>query len=97
MIDPAYSTDELLSTEDFAVLLGVPADELKACVAAQRLGDGVQAARIPSEWIERGRSRTDIYRQATGRSDVVGALEFWRAHSSNVRPLPARRDKNGDA
>ena len=94
MIDPScLDGDRLLSTEDVAALLGVTAEELKAFVVADgTAGQGRQdPSRLPPEWIERGRSRTDIYRQVTGRNDMAGALEFWRAHSSNVRPLPARR------
>lgn len=92
MIHPECSDEPPLSHHDLAVLLGVPVDELKACVTAQRDTDGakVQTTRLPAMWLERGRSRTDVYRQATGRSDMVGALEFWRAQRDKKPDGPGR-------
>lgn len=68
----------ILDAEDMSVLLGVPVEDITAAIQAQRLGTGVERNVLPREWLERGRSRTDIYRQATGRDDMEGALEFWR-------------------
>lgn len=84
---PTYHGEELLSADEYAVLLGVPVDELTACLNAQRdLGDaGLQSVRIPGAWTEQGRSRVDIYRQATGRNDYEGALEFWRSQRPTNR------------
>jgi hypothetical protein len=70
----------LLDADDMAALLGVPAADVTAALQAQRLGTGnPERAVLPHEWIERGRSRADVYRSATGRDDMAGALEFWKA------------------
>ena len=76
-----YDPSELISCEDFAALLGIPAETLEACITAQWTPGhkGVQTTRIPDEWMEQGRSRVDVYREATGRNDYPGALEFWKA------------------
>lgn len=91
---PHFNGEPLISSEELASLLGVPVELLRACVAAQRDPDGtpLQSARLPAAWLEQGRSRADVYRQATGRDDMSGALEFWR---KNRRP--SRQDKNGGA
>lgn len=83
--DPEHGP--LLSTEEVAALLGVSAEVLKAFVVADgTAGKGRQGpTRLPSEWLERARSRADVYERATGRRDMFGALEFWRAQ---------RRDAN---
>lgn len=72
------SLGPLMSTEDVAALIGVPVDDVRACVQAQRDDSAVQSIRLPAEWIEQGRSRAEAYRQATGRSDMQGAVLFWR-------------------
>jgi hypothetical protein len=70
----------LLDAADMSALLGVPAEQITAALQAQRLGTGEpERSVLPREWIERGRSRADIYRESTGRTDMAGALEFWRA------------------
>lgn len=68
----------LLDADDMAALLGVPADQIREHARTA----GTAPAGLPREWVERGRSRGDVYRQATGRDDMAGALEFWRAQSS---------------
>lgn len=70
----------VLDVDDVSALLGVPAEDITARVRAQH-GEpgGIDRTVLPAEWIERGRSRADIYREATGRDDMAGALEFWRA------------------
>lgn len=85
----------LLSTEEVAALLGVSAEELKAFVVAEgTAGKGRQdPSRLPAEWLEQARSRADVYEQATGRRDMSGALEFWRAQR-RATDLPSRRDDN---
>lgn len=78
--------DPLISSDDLAVLLGVPVELLKACAAAQSLGTGgVETARFPGAWLEQGRSRTEIYKRATGRDDMKGAIEFWKAQRKGTR------------
>lgn len=81
---PTHHGEPLISAEELALLLGVPADELRACVRAQRDIDGseFQPARLLAAWLEQGRSRADIYWQATGRDDMAGALKFWRAQQA---------------
>jgi hypothetical protein len=70
----------LLDAADMSALLGVPAEQITAALQAQRLGTGEpERSVLPRAWIERGRSRADVYRSATGRDDMAGALEFWRA------------------
>ncbi|OLT46935.1 hypothetical protein BJF85_00215 [Saccharomonospora sp. CUA-673] len=66
----------LLDADDMAALLGVPAKWIREHTRTS--GPSVQ---LPREWVERGQSRADIYRQATGRDDMAGALEFWRRQS----------------
>lgn len=97
---PTYHGEELLSAEDLAVLLGVPVDLLKACANAQLDPDNCrpQSTRFPAAWFEQGRSRTDVYRQATGRDDMEGALEFWRAqHRCDDSPETPQLPPGGTA
>jgi hypothetical protein len=73
----------LLDVDDVSVLLGVSAERITAALHAQQLGtSSPERAVLPREWIERGRSRADVYQQSTGRSDLAGALEFWRAQQT---------------
>jgi hypothetical protein len=79
--DPTHGP--LLDVDDMSVLLGVPAADVTAALRAQHLGTGnPERAVLPREWLERGRSRADVYRSATGRDDMAGALEFWRSQQT---------------
>lgn len=74
-------TPLFINADDMAVLLGVPVEDLNAWVKASKTieGDGMQSVAFPPEWIERGRSRRDVYNQATGEDSLLGSLEFWKA------------------
>ena len=69
----------LLSTAEVAALLGVTEQELRAHMDRQPAGERTSGANLPEEWLEQARSRGDVYRQATGRDDMAGALTFWQA------------------
>jgi len=65
----------MVNTRELALLLGVGEAELKAHAVAA----GTGATTLPAEWVARGRERGRIYQQATGHSDMVGAMAFWAA------------------
>jgi hypothetical protein len=76
----------LVDVDDMSALLGVPAADITAALRAQHLGTGKpERAVLPREWLERGRSRADVYRSATGRDDMAGALKFWKAQTKETR------------
>lgn len=81
MTDYEYTAapGQKLRAEDMAVLFDVPLDEFRSCVGAQNTGEPELMIRFPRTWVERGRSRADVYRQATESSDLAGAVEFWKA------------------
>ena len=65
--------DPMINAKELALLLGVTEAEIKA--HANAAGTGVNT--LPQEWIDRGLERSRIYRQATGKSDMAGSLQFW--------------------
>lgn len=72
------SLGPLLSSEDVAALVGVPLAEVLDCLKAQRQTAVTHEVQLPAAWVESGRTRAEIYRQATGRDDMQGAIAFWR-------------------
>lgn len=66
---PEHGT--ILDADDMAALLGRTPDEITAAIR--------EHGTLPDAWVEHGRSRADVAREATGRDDMAGALEFWRA------------------
>ena len=84
--DHPLPADDRLSSEDVAVLFGVTIEEFRACVDARVSGNApAQAVRFPRDWIERSRNRAAIYKRMTGRTDMKGALEFWKERSNTAR------------
>jgi hypothetical protein len=76
----------LLDVDDMSALLGVPAADITAAIRAQHLGTGSpERAVLPHAWLEQGRSRADVYRDATGRDDMSGALQFWKAQTKETK------------
>lgn len=67
--------EPLISCREMALLIGVSETELKAHTATASTG----VMMLPAEWVARGRERSRIYQQATGRDDMVSALEYWAA------------------
>lgn len=65
--------EPMVSSRELALLLGVSEAELKAHAATA----GTGATKLPAEWVARGRQRSRIYHQATGRDDMVSALAYW--------------------
>lgn len=65
--------EPVISAKGLALLLGVPEDQVRALAATH----GTDVAHIPAEWVKAGRRRAKEYQAATGRDDMLGALEYW--------------------
>ncbi|WP_226950000.1 hypothetical protein [Rhodococcus rhodochrous] len=65
--------EPVVSAKGLSLLLGVPVDQVRAL--AQFRGTGVDA--LPAEWVKAGLRRSKEYQAATGRDDMLGALEYW--------------------
>ena len=63
----------LLSTRELSILLGVTEADIRAHSATA----GNAVYRLPQEWVDRGIERRREYQQATGRDDMLGAVEYW--------------------
>lgn len=69
----------LLDHQDVADLIGgVTSVEVKACYDAQKMHDGPQCPKLPSDWVRRSRQRSAQYKVLTGREDMRGAILFYR-------------------
>lgn len=66
--------EPVVSAKGLSVLLGVPVDQVRAL--AQFRGTGVDS--LPPEWVKAGIRRSKEYQAATGRNDMLGALEYWQ-------------------
>lgn len=67
--------EPVVSVKGLAILLGVPLDQVRALALFR--GTGVGA--LPPEWVKAGKRRSKEYQAATGRDDMLGALEYWAA------------------
>lgn len=65
--------EPVVSAKGLALLLGVPEDQVRALALFR--GTGVDA--LPDEWVKAGKRRSKEYQAATGRDDMLGALEYW--------------------
>lgn len=65
--------EPVLSAAGMAVLLGVTEEQMRTLAATH----GTDVAHIPAEWVKAGRRRAKEYQAATGRDDMLGALEYW--------------------
>jgi len=65
--------EPVVSAKGLALLLGVPEDQVRALALFR--GTGVDA--LPAEWVKAGLRRSKEYQAATGRDDMLGALEYW--------------------
>ena len=68
--------EPMLSAAGMALLLGVTEEQMRA--QAERSGTGIAA--LPESWVKAGNRRRKEYEAATGRTDMLGALEYWQAH-----------------
>lgn len=68
--------EPMLGPKGMSLLLGIPEQDILAESARH---NGAQFP-LPVEWIKSGRRRSKEYQAATGRTDVLGALEYWQAH-----------------
>lgn len=64
-----------LSPEETAILLGIDVAMLRAEVKRQGGGPNI---RLPKAWVQAGRRRAREYQAHTGRTDMKGAIEWWR-------------------
>lgn len=67
--------EPVVSAKGLSILLGVPLDQVRALASFR--GTGVDA--LPPEWVKAGIRRSKEYQAATGRDDILGALEYWQA------------------
>lgn len=65
--------EPVLSAAGMALLLGVTEEQMRA--QAERSGTGIAA--LPEAWVKSGIRRRKEFEAATGRTDVLGALEYW--------------------
>jgi hypothetical protein len=65
--------EPVVSAKGLSLLLGVPVDQVRALALFR--GTGVDA--LPAEWVKAGKRRAKEYSAATGRDDMLGALEYW--------------------
>ena len=65
--------EPVVSAKGLALLLGVPEDQVRALALFR--GTGVDA--LPTDWVKAGLRRSKEYQAATGRDDMLGALEYW--------------------
>ncbi|MDV2477844.1 hypothetical protein F8M49_25050 [Rhodococcus zopfii] len=72
--------EPVLSAAGMALLLGVTEEQM--CAQAARSGTAI--TELPEAWVKSGRRRSKEYQAATGRDDVLGALEFWQARDGEA-------------
>jgi len=69
----------VISTEEFALLFGVSPADVRSELERQ---DSKGAFKIPADWVRTGRLRTKEYQAATGRTDMRGAIAYYRGRGS---------------
>ncbi|WP_395704749.1 hypothetical protein [Rhodococcus ruber] len=65
--------EPMLGPNGMSLLLGISEQDILAESARH---NGAQFP-LPVEWIKSGRLRSKEYQAATGRTDMLGALEYW--------------------
>lgn len=71
--------EPMVSPKGVALLMGVTEDQVRA-VSIFR---GADVANLPPEWVKAGLRRRKEYEAATGRTDMIGALEYWAAKEAS--------------
>lgn len=73
----------VLPVEGMALLLGVPAEDVRAHAATN--GTDLTTMSLPSEWVQSGRRRTKEA-QAHGHDDMLSGLRYWanRDHGAEL-------------
>lgn len=65
--------EPVISDKGVSVLMGVPIEQIRALAMFRGRG----AVNLPDEWVKAGVRRRKEYEAATGRTDMLGALEYW--------------------
>lgn len=65
--------EPMLAPKGMSLLLGIPLEEIQA----ESNRHNGQPWNLPNDWIKSGKRRSKEYQAATGRDDMLGALEYW--------------------